>query len=255
MLILLLLFFLIFPSKLLAAPTIIINPISDVITAGTTFPIIFTINEASSSASYYYKFFGGIGTDVYTIKSDSALSYNSSWTNFPQITLNPNTSNIFNAYAYVNPDAITGNYNFKLKIALISNTGIGFTSPSVTLDIAAVPPTPIPTSTPIPTATNTPTPTNTPTTTPTIKPTATPTIDLNKYTPSAEATASVILEPTIITNTPTEKILTNTPTPNSGSILGEDTKTKQNFLPLIFICLGAIFLLAPLIIAKIKPKL
>lgn len=250
MLIILLLFFLLFPSKIFAAPTVIINSAPDVVTAGTIFPVTFTINEASSSASYAYKFFGGIDTDVYKITNGPDFSYNRTWASFPQITLSSGSSNIFTGYAFINPDAATSIFNLKIKIALTTNTSISVTSPSFSLDVVSAPPTP----TQIPT--NTPTPTNIPTliSTPTTKPTATPTVDLNKYTPSPNASVSAILEPTeIVENiSPTEE-LTPTPISDIGSVLGESTP-KKNILPLIFICLGGLFLLTPLIIAKIKSK-
>jgi len=86
----------------------------------------------------------------------------------------------------------------------------------------------------------------------TIIPTSTPTPDLNRYESSTEATASVVflpIEENIVEDTPT-------PTPTSGLVLGdttiESTKTKQNWLPLIFIISGGLLLLTPLIITKIK---
>lgn len=240
----------VFPSKVLAIPTVTINSVPDVITAGTTFPVTFTINEASSSASYVYKFFGGIDTDVSKITSGPDLFYTSSWVNFPQITLSSGTSNIFNGYAFVKPDAITSIFNLKIKIALTTNTNTGFTSPSFSIDVIAASPTQTPTPTISPTSI--PTPTNTPI--PTIKPTATPTIDLNKYTPSPNASISAILEPTdtIEIVTPTQEPIIS-PIVDSELVLGENT-SRKNIFPLIFICLGGLFLLTPLIIAKIKSR-
>jgi hypothetical protein len=149
---------------------------------------------------------------------------------------------------------------------------------SIPTPIPTATPIPLPTITPLPTPTNTPHPTNTPIPTntpthiptltptptvtsvptftpiPTIKPTITPTIDLNQYNSSDESTISAIFEPSSVINSVTEEITLDTVTPTSEPILGETTTTKRNFLPLIFICLGGIFLLAPLIIAKIKSK-
>lgn len=116
MLILLLLLFLFFDHQIFAVPVVTINSVPDVVTAGTTFPISFTVNEASNSASYYYKFFGGIDNDVYKITNNSDLSYNSSWSNFPQITLNPVSSNNFNGFAFVKTDVDTGTLNLKIKL-------------------------------------------------------------------------------------------------------------------------------------------
>lgn len=121
--------------------------------------------------------------------------------------------------------------------------------PTPTTALPTLTPTPNPTSTPTATPTPTKTPTSTPT--PTIKPSPTPTIDLNKYDSLSEATISAVTNSTeiAIEETPTE--IPNTSTP--GMVLGETT-TKKNFIPLILISLGGLFLLAPLIIAKIKSK-
>jgi Lamin Tail Domain len=124
-------------------------------------------------------------------------------------------------------------------------TPISISLPTITPSL-----TPIPTN--IPKPTNTPIPTLTPS--PTIKPTATPTTNLNRYSSSDESTISAILEPTEIIKTINKEKIKNTPPSNNGSVLGETITTKKNFIPLFFICLGGLFLLAPLIIAKIKNK-
>lgn len=81
---------------------------------------------------------------------------------------------------------------------------------------------------------------------------------------SQTATPSSILTPTSILATDSAILSTNpvlqdspisTPTlaSESGSVLGAtDTANKKSFLPLILICSGGLFLLTPLIIAKIK---
>lgn len=231
-----------------AVPSVVINSVPDVITAGTTFPVSFTVNEASSSASYYYKFFGGVDTNVYKITNSPDLSYTSGWSDFPQITLNPASSNIFNGYAFVKSDTETGTLNLKIKIALTTdtNTKFGATSPVFPIEVVAAPP---PTSTPTiaPTSTLTSTPTKTP-------------------TPTKIITPTKIATPSTITPTPTSK---NSPLPQgempegqmgfspTPEILGvsnsiPDIKTKKNIIPLFLICLGGLFLLTPLIIARIK---
>jgi len=89
---------------------------------------------------------------------------------------------------------------------------------------------------------------------PTIKPTATPTVDLNRYDGSNQTTVTPVNEP--ITQTDDDEIVDD-PTPTSSPILGETTevtKTKRNYLPLIFIISGGILLLTPLIITKIKKQ-
>jgi len=227
-----------------ASPSVIINSTPDVVTAGTTFPVTYTITEtATNSASYYYKFFGGIDTDVYKITTNSDLSYTSSWANFPQINTN-SISNSFTGFGFVKSDASTGTYNLKIKIALISNTGSGVTSPPFPLEIVAAPPTPTPTSAP----TFTPTPTSTPTKipTPTKSPTATtvPSIDLNKYDSSESSNIPISIEPTPVVEGISDQISTSESKNNS--------KTKINFLPIILIIIGGGLLITPVIINKIK---
>lgn len=81
-------------------------------------------------------------------------------------------------------------------------------------------------------------PTSTPTSTPI--PTTAPTNEPIKETPSIEPTP-------IITED------TSTPSTSSGLILGDSSlPVKQNFLPIILIFGGAILLLSPLIISKLK---
>lgn len=246
-----------FPCKIFAAPSVVINSVPDVITAGTTFPISFTVNEASSSASYYYKFFGGVDNDVYKITNNSDLSYSSSWSNFPQIILNPTSENIFNGYAFIKPDVQTGTLNLKIRIALTTDTStkLGATSPAFSIEVVAVPP---PTSTPTPNPTNVPTPTNIPTPTPTKIPTLTPTLTPTKIpTPTLtpipiEATISAVLEPIEITESPIITLIATSNQIISDSTKGAKNTTKKTFLPLIFIILGGVLLLTPLIISKIK---
>ena len=243
MLVLLLILFLISSRPIFAVPVVTINSVPDVITAGTTFPVSFTVNEASNSASYYYKFFGGVDTSVYKITNSSDLSYTSGWSDFPQITLNPASSNIFNGYAFVKSDTETGTLNLKIKIALVTdtNTKFGATSPIFPIEVVAAPP---------PTSTPTLSPTSAPTSTPTKIPTPTKIITPTKtITPTKIATPSAVTPTDFVVSTPA-----NTPTPvsDSESVLGATTAKKKSFIPLIFICLGGLFLLTPLIIARIK---
>ena len=104
MIFLIIVFCLIFNRPVWALPSITINSAPDVITAGDTFPVTFTINEASSSASYFYKFFGGVDNDVYKITNGSNLSYTSGWSDFPQITLDSGSSNVFTGIAFIKSD-------------------------------------------------------------------------------------------------------------------------------------------------------
>jgi len=246
-----------FSFQIFAAPTVIINSVPDVITAGTTFPISFTVNEASSSASYFYKFFGGVDSDVYSIRTNPNLSYTSAWINFPSITLDPISDNIFNGYAYINSDTATNILNLKVKIASTNNTSISVTSPSFSIDVVSAPPTPTPTLIPTNKPTNTPTPTLIPTLIPTkiLLPTPTPTPAPLPITiiPTTITEATESYESTLSAS-PTDEIYPTEIPPINGSILGENSKTKQNLIPLIFIVLGGLLLMTPLIISKIKKQ-
>ena len=245
MLFLIIIFYVIFSQSIFATPLVTINSVPDVVTAGDTFPITFTITEASSSASYYYKFFGGVDTDVYKITNNSNLSYTSGWSDFPQITLDPTNPNIFNGLAFVKSDVDTNTLNLKIKIASTTNTKISVTSPSFSIDVVALPP---PTSTPTPNPTTVPTPTNIPTPKPTAIKTPTPTI----YSELAESTPTIIGE---IDSIDSSILISPTHTPfasPSGKVLGTNTKSSpKNFISLIFIVLGGSLLLTPLIASKI----
>lgn len=84
-----------------------------------------------------------------------------------------------------------------------------------------------------------------PTPTPTISFTPTPTPE---EIPSIEPTPNIINAPTI-TQEPKDSNISS----SSGFVLGEsDNSTKQNFLPIILIFGGAILLLSPVIISKLK---
>lgn len=251
MIFLIIVFCLIFNRPIWALPSITINSVPDVVTAGDTFPITFTINEASSSASYFYKFFGGVDNDVYKITNGSNLSYTSGWSDFPQITLDPGNSNVFTGIAFVKSDVDTNTLNLKIKIASTVNTKISVTSPSFPIDVVAIPP---PTSTPTPVPTNAPTPTNIPTIKPTVTKTptliTTPTL-ISTPTPSSTSTESADL--VSITDTPIIKdVLEDNNSSQSGEVLGT-TKSKipKNFISLVFMVLGGSLLLTPLIASKI----
>lgn len=249
MLIILLLIYLLFPCQIFAIPSVVINSVPDVITAGTTFPVSFTVNEASSSSTYYYKFFGGVDNDVYKITNNQDLSYSSGWSNFPQIILNPSSQNIFNGYAFIKPEVETSTLNLKIRIALSTdtNTKLGATSPVFLIDVVAIPPTLVPTPTDFPKPTNTPNPTNTPTIIPTKIPTLTKT---PTSTPTETPEISPLYQGEMLEGQGVfDPILTPTLIPVLGVTINSN---KKNYLPLIFICLGALFLLTPLIIAKIK---
>lgn len=225
---------------------------------GTTFPVQFTIQNSDPNISYHYKFFGGIGDIKTQIQTSTNLTYTTSWDSFPIFTTDVGGSAIINTYSYIKPDSSSGSYNLYIKIVkednhdllnvtsgpyIISNVLVPTLTPTLT-------PTQTPTLTLTPTATPTPTSTPTPTLTPTLAPTSTtkPT-----PTPTDEPIPTAVIEP-LDTTTIAEEIPTPTITqiPAQELILGETTTSKKNPLPLIFICIGGLFLLTPLIISKIK---
>ena len=234
------------------------------LTAGTTFPVQFVIENSTPNISYHYKFFGGVGDVKTQIQTSTNLTYTTSWEEFPIFTSDTTGNGIINTYAYIKSDSVSGIYNLFVKVVKADDhDSLNDTSDSyIITNVVAIPtptvtptltPTTIPTPTLTPTLTPTPSPTKTPTPTPTKILTPTPIPDLNLYTTSDQASVSAILDP-IEEVTPT---IEETPIPttnqNQTSVLGDDT-TKKNFLPLIFICLGGVFLLTPLIATKIKIK-
>lgn len=113
--------------------------------------------------------------------------------------------------------------------------------------------TPTPTSTATPTLTPTLSPTKTPTSTPTISKTPTPTEDWGLYSHEDEPSPSVI-EEDLSPNSNNDSILGTSdlisPTPIITQSPQKQNKSVQNILPILFISIGGILLLTPLIISK-----
>ncbi|MFA5024976.1 MAG: lamin tail domain-containing protein [Candidatus Shapirobacteria bacterium] len=151
MIILIILIGLFWPSSVFAAPQISITNLPSEVFSFSTFPVNFLVTNAGIGISYYYKFFGGIGDSTSTIKTSVDLSYNSSWVNFPKFTSDLGASAIISASAYIIPEAIEGIHNFKIRIAMTTNTSSGTTSPNYPLNVILLEPstTPIITPTPI----------------------------------------------------------------------------------------------------------
>lgn len=242
MLIILLLYFLLFPPKIFAAPIVSIIDFPESIIAGNNFNVTFSISTAIPGSIYHYKIVGDGNSEFLTQPNTSCASdYNTC----ENINIATESANIATASAKLN--LISGTYSLKIRIAQSEKHTTTYNSDIVSL--ISILPTPIPpTPTPIPTNTPNPTPTSSPTSIPTPTLISTPNI-----TPTTKPTPTEIITPTPIIEIPTE-IPTDIPisTPTFGTVLGESTSPKKNFIPLIFICLGGIFLLAPLIITKIK---
>jgi len=139
---LILLICLFLPKKLFAAPEISIINLPNEVQSGLNFPLSFFVTNTNIGGTYYYKFFGGIGESTSTFKTSNTLSYNSAWINFPKFTSDLGGSAIVDTTAYVIPEAISGINNFKIRIALTSNTSSGVTSPFYPLNIVIPSPTP-----------------------------------------------------------------------------------------------------------------
>lgn len=236
----------IFPLKIFAAPTVSIIDFPENIIAGNIFKVTFSISSATSGLIYHYKVVGDGNSEIITQPNTSCASdYNTC----EDINIATSSANIATASAKLN--LVSGIYNLKIRIAQSDKHTTTYNSDIVSL--TSILPTPIPTiaptNTPIPTNIPTPTGTPNPTSTPTITPTKTPTL-----TPSPTSTPTENVTPTTIDqNQNIQNTLSENPTPTLEPILGVITNSnKKNYLPLILICLGALFLLTPLIIAKIK---
>lgn len=155
MIFLILLIRLFLPASIFAAPQISVISLPSEAYPLSNFPVSFLVTNAGIGLTYYYKFFGGIGDSTGSIKTTPDLSYNSAWINFPKFISDLGASAIINSTAFVIPEVIEGIYNFKIKVALVSNTGSGATSPTYPLSVVI----PEPTPTCIPTPIDTPRPT------------------------------------------------------------------------------------------------
>lgn len=144
MIFLIILFYLFLASPVFATPQISIIDYSNSLVPDSVFPVNFLVTNTNIGATYYYKFFGGIGDSTSSIKTTATLSYNTAWSNFPTFITDLGGSAQINSTAYLIPDALAGNYNLKIRIALTSNTSSGVTSPSFPLTVV------IPTATPTP---------------------------------------------------------------------------------------------------------
>ena len=243
----------IFPCQIFAAPTISIVDFPESIVAGNIFNVTFSVSNATAGLTYHYKVVGDGNSEILTQPNTSCAS---NYDTCENINIASDSASIATASAKMN--MVSGIYNLKIRIAqsdkhtstynsdIVSITSI---LPSPTPTIAPTN-TPFPTSTPLPTNTPTPTPTPTPTKTPTPTPTEaptptiTPTETIVPFLTSTEEPSPLDLSDQ---NTPTENL-----NPTSSSVLGATKSNNKNYLPLIFICLGALFLLTPLIIARIK---
>jgi len=244
-LIILLLIFLLFPHQTFAAPIVSIVDFPETVIAGNIFNVTFSISSVTPGMIYHYKVVGDGNSEILTQPNTSCAG---NYELCENINIATDSANIATASGKLN--LVSGIYNLKIRIAQGDKHTSTYNSDIVSLNSVLPTPTPtlIPTNTPAPT--NTPIPTNTPAPTNTPSPTNTPTIIPTKIlTPTSTPIENIV--PTPDQNISSELIENSTPTPES--VLGVTANSdKKNYLPLIFICLGALFLLTPLIIAKIK---
>lgn len=152
MIFLILIFSLIWPASVFAAPQISVIELPASVNPSSNFPVNFFVTNAGIGLTYYYKFFGGIGDNTSSIKTTSDLSYNSAWVNFPKFTSDLGGSAQISSSAYIISEAIEGSYNFKIRVALTTNTSSGATSPFFPLNVVfpeitpTVVPSPMPTN-------------------------------------------------------------------------------------------------------------
>ncbi|MBP9817317.1 lamin tail domain-containing protein [Candidatus Shapirobacteria bacterium] len=168
------------------------------------------------------------------------FSKNSSWLN--------NTGDTISLYNSTDTlvDQLTYSVGKTGDAPASTNTCVPTSTPTLTPSPVPATNTPHPTSTPTATPTNTPVPTSTPTRTPT--PTQTPT-----PTPTSEPTP-------IDSPMPTATAVTDLPIDISGPIdsatptkaPAKSSKFNSQILPTIFIIIGGLLLVVPLIISKIK---
>ncbi len=261
---LLLLICLISTKQIFAAvptPIISINSSPDAAIIGDPFSLDFSVNNAEIGTTFYYKVFGGIDSSNNQIKTQNGTSFlsyiGSGWPQYPFFVIDIGGSANVLASILVDLQKTDkeGDYNLSIRIAKSNGSPTPSystydSSISKTIDMVMPTPTPtiIPTDVPTPTDPPTPTPTKTPTPTRTPTPTKIP-------TPTENETPTPNISPLYQGEIPInqEKGFDTTP-----EILGvsnshpDVSKSNKKILPLVFICLGGLFLLTPLIIAKIK---
>lgn len=228
---------------------------------GEAFSVSCRLEHANSATSYRVKTYGGIGDDNYGVQTENSgnwLGYTSAWDSMPQITTGTDGGVSFSLNSRANPNKASGDYNFKVKACLASDTDKCVYSSPTTLGI-----TPSSTATPPPTNTSIPTPTSTHSPTLTPRPTSThkPTVSLNpkeSVTPPPDPEAefdllvqdeSLSLDSTVVSDM-TPAVLGAT-----ASNTNDSPESNFNFgkiLPIILIIFGGLLLAIPLGIQKFK---
>ncbi len=113
------------------APSIILNSIPTSTSIGNSFPLVFSIKNAQPNTKYYYKIYGGIGSnyDLLTYNGTNYLNLNSSWDSFPFITTDAKGDvQPISGFARSKDNGPTGIYDLWIKLAKSDDTSKSLTS-------------------------------------------------------------------------------------------------------------------------------
>ena len=231
-------------ATIVPTPTVIpltVSSLPSQVTKGQTFSATLNI-QAKTNQSYQFKIYGGVNGDNYSVdvqNGDNWINgYNGSWDSLPQATTDASGSATPNLNLRFKTDKTSGTCQLIAKIKE-TNSNTYILSSAYNLDVIDPPP---PTSTPTDVP---PTPTTTPTLTPTPKPSLTPT-----NTPTPTITPTPENTPTLEPITPTGQVLgysTTAPPIQNNQV----NQNKINYLPYVLVGVGSLFLLVPLLIAKL----
>ena len=214
--------------------SISINSSPDSANLGDSFFVEFNVQNANPDTNYYVKAFGGTA-DNYSIQTQSNndwYNFNSPWSSFSQFTTDNNGHLQSSLTVRAKPDQETGQYQLKIKFKEVDGSQ---EKESEAREISIFAPDSNPTVTKTPTLTKkiTPTKTKTPTPSPSTTPSPTPAgID----TISSDSDPSILGDQDI----------------NADSTTSSKKSKPTNLIPKIFIGLGTLFLLVPVLITKIK---
>lgn len=225
----------VFVSNVFAAPFIVINSFPPSSIAGSEMEISYTCIQLDPDANYYIKALGGDSdyeAQTFNGSTSAWLSWNSPWSDMPQIVSSSEGNISAVLKVRFKPDATAGDKNLKVRIRKVGND-TNYNSLPVLISVSTPTPTPEPTAT----STNTPNPTHTPTSTP--NPTAIP-----MKTPIPTPTKSPTPRPTptsSLTSSPEELVLgvqNSTPTPET--LIEGEVVTQKKFpvFPVILIVTG-----------------
>lgn len=239
--VLIVIFFCAKPQQILAAPIVSIVDFPENIIAGEVFKVTFSVSDSTVN-NYHYKVVGDGNNEILTQPNTGCAS---NYENCENINIATDSANIATASAKFN--IVSGIYKIKVRLALSDKHTSTSNSETVSINSILPSPTPtiVPTSTPNPTPTKSPTATKNPTPTVTVMPTKIPTISASisatEITPTIEPT--VTSEPEVLGNQTT----------SSEIIVSDASKPKNNKIGIIFIVVGGLLLLTPIIFTKFHP--